>query len=366
MPNHPIAVVIPAGGGGTRLWPRSRRSSPKQFLDIVEPGRSMLQMTVDRIAPTLTLPSSVFVISSAQHNATVRDQLPDLPTENIIGEPVGRNSAPAIGLMASIVESRLGADAIMVVLSADHAIENVPGFLGCLDAAIEAARRDYLVTIGIKPTCPETGYGYIHRGQALMDWRGHTIFEVTQFREKPDRDTAEHYLASGEFDWNAGMYITKVSTLRDLYKKHLPESEPHFAELVASVGTPDQESVFERVFPLLPKISIDFAIVEKAQQVAVVPADIGWSDVGTWVRLADILKHRADANGNIAVSKAHRWLDSQGCLVYAPDKTVVVLGVDDLIMVDTPDAILVATKDRSEDVKRIVELLQEEGRHDLL
>ncbi|HEX5324790.1 MAG TPA: mannose-1-phosphate guanylyltransferase, partial [Capsulimonadaceae bacterium] len=274
----PIAVVIPAGGGGTRLWPRSRQKTPKQFLDIVTPGRTMLQETVDRVTPALASPDHVFVITNRRHIPLVHEQLTDVPAVNLIGEPQGRDSAPAIGLMAALLEKRLGPDTIMAVLPADHVILDPDSFRQAIRAAAKISQDGYLVTLGIPPTGPDTGFGYIHRGQEIAA-DPLPVYAVQQFKEKPERATAEGYLATGEYYWNAGMFIAKVSTLRDLYKEFLPAMEPAFAKLVAAAGTPEEAQVFDEVFPTLQKISIDFAIVEKAPKVAVVPAQMGWNDV---------------------------------------------------------------------------------------
>jgi mannose-1-phosphate guanylyltransferase len=357
----PLAVVIPAGGGGTRLWPRSRQNTPKQFLDIVTPGRTMLQETVDRVVPALAPAENIFVITNRRHVPLVREQLPDTPTGNVIGEPQGRDSAPAIGLMAALLETRLGPEAIMAVLPADHVILGEAAFRQAIQNAAEAAQEGYLVTLGIPPTGPDTGFGYIHRGQPVSEF----VYAVQKFKEKPDRATAEKYLATGEYYWNAGMFIAKVGVLRGLYQEFLPAMEPAFAQLVASLGAPNEANMFDQLFPTLQKISIDFAIVEKAPRVAVVPAEMGWNDVGSWSRLMEVLAHRADTAKNIVVG-AHIGVDTTGSLIYSPEKAVTTIGLENLIVIDTPDALLIATKERSEEVKKIVEQLQSEGKHEIL
>jgi len=361
MSSSPLAVVIPAGGGGTRLWPRSRQSTPKQFLDIVTPGRTMLQETVDRVSPDLVSPDHLYVITSARHAGTAAEQLGGTPRGNIIGEPMGRDSAPAIGLMAALLERRLGGDAVMIVLPADHVILDVAAFRRALNAAADAARDGYLVTLGIPPTGPDTGFGYIQRGDSISD----AVHTVKQFREKPDRETAQAYVESGEYYWNAGMFIAKVSHFRDLYRRYLPDLEPVLASLVDAVGTAAEPDVFATEFPKLTKISFDYAIAEKAERVAVVPAKMGWNDVGSWARLADVLGDSADENGSITVGHV-RIVGSQNALVYSPDKMVALIGLDDVVIVDTPDALLVAHRSRSEEVKKIVDQLNADGRKDLL
>lgn len=364
MSSQKIAVVIPAGGGGTRLWPRSRQSNPKQFLDIVS-HRTMLQETADRVRD-LVPPERLFIITNAQHVRPVREQLPDVPPDNVIGEPQGRDSAPAIGLMAVLLEARLGDDAIMAVLPADHVIPRDRHFREILTLAARVAADGYLVTLGIPPTGPDTGFGYIQSGDAIMrdDALDLTVSVVQQFKEKPAKATAEQYLRDGGYFWNAGMYITTVRTLRDLYKQHLPEMEAGFAQIVTAMGTPDGPRVMAEVFPTLPKISIDFGISEKADKVAVIPADIGWNDVGSWGRLAEVLSEQHDAE-NVVVGK-HIGVDTKGTLVYSPHRLIATIGLEDMIIIDTPDATLICPRSRSEDVKEIVEELKRRGQNDLL
>jgi len=364
VPTDTIAVVIPAGGGGTRLWPRSRQTTPKQFLDIVG-ARTMLQETADRVR-ALVPPSHLYVITNAQHTGPVRAQLPDVPAANIVGEPQGRDSAPAIGLMAALLEKTLGPDAVMVVLPADHVIPAGDTFRAILALAAKTARDGWLVTLGILPTSADTGFGYIQAGEPITrdEELGVTVSQVKQFKEKPGREAAEEYLRAGNFFWNAGMFIATVGTLRSLYKTHLPQMEAAFAEIVKDLGTDSGEDTMARVFPTLPKISVDYGIAEKAGKVAVIPADIGWNDVGSWARLADVLAQDTD-DENIVVGH-HVGVDTRGALIYSPDRLIATIGLEDIIVIDTPDATLICPKSRAEDVKQIVEQLRARGRHDLL
>ncbi len=362
MPTNEIAVVIPAGGGGTRLWPRSRRHTPKQFLDIVS-ERTMLQETADRVRE-LVPPERLFVITNAQHVGPVREQLADVPPANIVGEPEGRDSAPAIGLLAAPLEKVSGEDTVMVVLPADHVIPHDAHFRAILQLAARVAQDGSLVTLGIPPTGPDTGFGYIQAGDVVAEDGGLTVYRVRQFREKPAQDVAEQYLRDGGYFWNAGMFIATVRTLRGLYKTHLPQMEAPFARIVAALGTPDGPQVMADVFPTLPKISIDYGIVEKADQVAVIPADIGWNDVGSWGRLAEVLAAET-GDENIVVGH-HVGVDTKGSLIYSPQRLIATIGMEDIVVIDTPDATLICPKSRSEDVKKIVDELKARGRTDLL
>lgn len=319
----------------------------------------MLQETADRVR-ALVPPERLFVITNAAHVGPVREQLPDVPPENIVGEPTGRDSAPAIGLMAALLEKVLGADSVMTVLPADHVIPHDARFRDILRQAALVAQNGFLVTLGIPPTGPDTGFGYMEAGGEIDGG----ALEVRQFKEKPSRETAEEYLRAGHYFWNAGMYIATVRTLRELYKAHLPQMEDGFAQIVNAYGTADGPDVLARVFPTLEKISIDFGISEKADKVALVPADIGWNDVGDWARLAEVLTH-LEEDDNIVVGH-HLGVDTTGALIYSPNRLIATIGLEDIIVIDTPDATLICPKSRSQDVKKIVEELKTRGRHDLL
>ncbi len=366
MPNQPnIAVVIPAGGGGTRLWPRSRAETPKQFLDIVS-ERTMLQETTDRVHG-LVPPERLYVITNSRHAEAVRTQLEGVPALNIVGEPVGRDSAPAIGLMAALLEKTLGPDAIMATLPADHVIPNDSHFRAILQSAAKVAAEGWLVTLGIPPTGPDTGFGYIQSGETLRQITdaGVPVYTVQQFKEKPAVEVAEQYLRDGGYFWNAGMFIASVGTLRSLYKTHLPQMEATFARLTDAYGTDSFEGLMDEIFPTLDKISVDYGIAEKADKVAVIPADIGWNDVGSWQRLAEVLAEAGHETENTVIGH-HVGVDTTGSLIYSPKRLIATIGLEDIIVIDTPDATLICPKSRSEDVKKIVDALKARGRHDLL
>jgi len=337
----------------------------------------MLQETADRVED-LVPPNRLFVITNARHVAPVREQLPEVPLENIVGEPVGRDSAPAIGLMAALLERVSGPDTVMVVLPADHVILNAELFRTTLLAAADAARAGYLVTVGITPKGPDTGFGYIQSGasidispsggggwgEVIQGASGIPVLAVKQFKEKPKKEIAEQYLAVGGYFWNAGMYIATVSHLRDLFKMYLPQMEAGFAKIVDGL-VDGNTGVMTEVFHTLDKISFDYAIAEKADKVAVVPADIGWNDVGSWARLAEVLSHGKHETENIVVGD-HIGYDTHGALIYSPGRLIATIGLDDIVIIDTPDATLICPKSRSEDVKHIVEALKARGDHHLL
>ncbi len=306
------------------------------------------------------------MITNAQHLAPVREQLPDVPAANIVGEPEGRDSAPAIGLMAAILEQTLGPETVMVVLPADHVIPQGDTFRAILQLAAQTARDGWLVTLGILPTGPDTGFGYIQAGDTISQDSalGLAVSQVKQFREKPAQDVAEEYVRAGGYYWNAGMFIATVKTVRDLYRQHLPEMEQSFAQIVAARNTPQADQVMAEVFPTLPKISVDYGIAEKADKVAVIPADIGWNDVGSWGRLADVLASDT-SEANIVVGQ-HVGVDTHGSFIYSPNRLVATIGMEDIVVIDTPDAILICPKHRAEDVKRVVDELKARGSHHLL
>ena len=326
----------------------------------------MLQETTDRVE-TLVPPERLYVITNARHAGGVRVQLPNVPAGNIVGEPEGRDSAPAVGLMAAILEKTLGPNAVMATLPADHVILNPAQFAKILGAAAEVAADGYLVTLGIPPTGPDIGFGYIQSGRTLRAETdaGVPVYEVKQFKEKPKLEVAEQYLRDGGYFWNAGMFIASVQTLRTLYKTYLPQMETAFAELAAAHGTDRFDAAMRDIFPTLEKISVDYGIAEKADKVAVIPADIGWNDVGSWQRLAEILSTEGKETENVVIGH-HIGIDTHGSLIYSPKRLIATIGMDDIIVIDTPDATLICPKSRSEEVKKIVDELKASGRHELL
>ena len=359
--HHKLYAVIMAGGQGTRFWPRSRRKMPKQLLNIVG-EKTMLEQTVARISPLIP-EERTLVVAGDDHRDRIRACLPQLPDENFLFEPVGRNTAACVAWAALWVRQR-AADAVMAVLPADHLIRDEAEFLRILTVATVAAQPlNRLVTIGIQPTHPETGYGYIRVSEDGLQIDGRGIFRVARFVEKPSRQKAEQFLAEGTYVWNSGMFVWRADSIWLEVCRHLPELA-HALEPVADITTAETlDEVLSDVYPQLPSVSIDVGVMERAQDVWVVPADIGWSDVGSWRALAELLG--ADAYGNVVIGE-QRGIDTTGCFIHSPTKLVATIGLSNLVVIDTDDVLLICPKERDQDVRKLVELLDREGRHDLL
>ncbi len=331
---------------------------PKQFLDIAGP-RSLLQDTVERISDLI--PSErVFLVAPPDHRALIHEQLPELRPDHVVVEPYPRGNAAAVGLAMAALH-RFDPDAVVAVLPSDHVIERRDRFRAVLLAATAAAETGRIVTLGIAPAGPDTGYGYIEAGEKLPIDGPAPVHAVRRFIEKPKRDAAERMVAAGGHYWNAGMFLWQVATVLEAYRQHLPKTAGAIAALEDVIGSERYESVLGEVWEETDRTTIDYGIAEKATNVAVVPADIGWHDVGNWERLAQIVA----GHDNWSTS-GHETVDSQGVYAWAPGKLVALVGVTDLIVVDTPDALLVSRRDRSEDVRIVVERLRQEGREDLL
>jgi len=349
--------LILAGGRGTRFWPRSRRSHAKQVLSVVG-ERSLIRQTVDRLRPLLP-PERLWILTSTHLKDEITRQLPDVPRRQILAEPAPRNTAPAIGLAGHILNS-MDTNAVMGVFSADQVIAKPARYLRCLRAAYRAASQGQIVVLGIQPRWPETGYGYIEFGEGTRP--GQTA-PVLKFHEKPRLADARRYVASGRFYWNAGMFFWRAEVLLEALGRYLPKT----AALLKTLPPFTDRSFAARlreVFPNCEKISIDYALLEKAAGVLGVPCDdIGWSDVGSWNAVYELLPR--DADGNVARGEA-LFTDSRGNYVDAAGKMVALLGVKDLIVVDTPDALLVADRAQAQRVGGIVELLERRKRDELL
>ena len=350
-------AVIPAGGAGTRLWPLSRASSPKFLLDLTGSGRSLLQDTVHRLEPLAA--DRFLVVTGRAHEAAVSDQLPDLPPDATLAEPSGRDSMAAIGLAAAVLERR-DPDAVMGSFAADHVITDPDAFRAAVRRAVDAARGDLLVTLGIEPTGPATAYGYIHVGDALADLAG--VRRVVEFVEKPDAEGAAGYLATGRHRWNAGIFVVRPTVLLDL----LAQWHPELAAGLRAIAR-DPASLDER-WPTLPAIAIDHAVAEPAAsagRVAVVPVDCGWSDLGDFDALATLLERGDGRPAVLGDAGLVHAVDASGLVVPGQGRVVAVVGLDDVVVVDTPDALLVTSRARAQEVRQVVGGLRERGRTDL-
>jgi mannose-1-phosphate guanylyltransferase len=322
----------------------------------------MLEQTVARVAP-LILPERILVVAGAAYRESVRRCLPQLPPENFLFEPVGRNTAACVGWAALWVQER-APESVMVVLPADHLIRPEADFLRVIQTAAAAARTSgRLVTIGIRPTHAETGYGYLHMGEDRLAVGGDEVFRVARFVEKPPRETAEQFLADGHYLWNSGIFIWRADSILAELRRHLPQLAEGLEPVRTTIGTGRRADVIAQVYPGLQSISIDVGVMERAQDVWVVPGEFNWSDVGSWRALGDLLPQ--DASGNVIVGE-HRGLDTERCLIYSPHKLVATIGIADLVVIETEDVLLICPKERDQDVRRLVELLEREGRDEVL
>jgi mannose-1-phosphate guanylyltransferase len=365
-------AVILAGGRGTRFWPRSRTRTPKQLLNIVG-SDTMLEQTVARLAP-LFPPSRQWVVTNVEQAAAVRKQMPRVHASHILAEPVGRNTAAAIGLAAAhLLHNGMGRenDALMAVLPADHYIAKPASYLKIVSAALHVARSaGSLVVLGIPPSRPETGFGYIERSRAKSaSAEGFPVFTVRQFTEKPELPRAKKYVASGRYYWNAGMFFWRVSTFLGNLEKFLPKTHDALMRLAGEIGTPRYERALARVYPHLENISVDYAILEQvtrhsaAPSVFVLPAEVGWSDIGSWAAVYELLAGKS--RENISAGK-FTTIDAQGNFFWSPKKLVAAVGIRDLIVVETEDALLLCPRDRAQDVGKIVKWLEAEKLSGLL
>ena len=350
-----------AGGTGTRLWPLSREERPKQVLPLLG-DRTMFQIAVERLAP-LFMPPRVYVVAGRRMTGVLRAQESGIPPENFVVEPMGRNTAPAIALGAIHLRRR-DAEAVMAVLTADHYVADEAGLRRALATAAKIAQRGHLVTLGVTPDYPATGYGYIERGNAVDNVDGVLAYQVAAFREKPNLATAERFVADGLHSWNSGMFIWRVDRFLSELSRTMPEFYAQLMDIDQALGTPREREVLEEIWPRVASLSVDYGVMEKARDVAVIPIDIGWSDIGSWASLHDILP--ADDHDNIVVHAEHLPIDSRSVLVHGRGRMVATIGLENVVIVDTDDVLLVCATHRAESVKQIVERLKEEGRSNYL
>ena len=353
-------ALIMAGGIGTRLWPLSRRDRPKQALRLVG-QRTMFEHAVDRLAP-LFQPEQIFVVTRAEHVEVLAAQAPELPPENFVVEPEGRGTAPCTGLGTIHLRQR-DPEAIMAVLTADHFIADTARFRQVLAAAAQVAEEGHLVTLGITPSSPSSGYGYIKQGESLGTVGGFPVFRVERFTEKPSPEAALHMVESGEYSWNSGMFVWRVDRILEEFQRQMPEFYAQLAEVEAALGTSEYEPALGRVWPQVTKQTIDYGVMEGAEDVAVIPVDIGWSDVGSWASLSELLP--ADAEGNIIVGP-HVGIDTRDTLVFGGKRLIATIGLEGMVIVDTEDALLICPREREQEVRAIVRQLKEDERGEWL
>lgn len=361
--NEHLYAVIMAGGVGSRLWPRSREATPKQFLDLLGP-RTLLQATVDRLMP-LVPQERILVVTGEEHVNTVREQVPDLPPENLIVEPGPRGTAPCIGLAAVALRLR-DEQATMVACPADHVIADGDAFRRAVTAAAHFARQGYLVTLGIHPDSAHTGYGYIQRGDLLGHAQGQAVYRVRRFTEKPDAATARRFVDSGEYDWNGGIFIWRADVILAEMARLLPDLAAELEAVRAAWGTPSFAETLAGAWQRVPRTTIDYGVMERAERVAVTPVEMGWDDVGNWASLSRLAAGPGDGN---VVHGGGRFLpvESEGVYVYAPaGRLIAAVGLHDFVIVDTPDALLICPKDQAQAVRRVVAQLKEAGLREYL
>lgn len=344
-------ALIMAGGRGERFWPKSRKHMPKQFLSLTDDGKTMIQLTVERILPLVKL-EDVFIATNRDYKNLVLEQLPGLPEENVLCEPVGRNTAPCIGLGAVHI-TRKYEDAMMLVLPSDHLIKFNKMFLRTLrDACDVAEKNSNLVTIGITPDYPETGYGYIKFDSHVTDGRA---YKVDRFVEKPNLEVAKEYLATEEYLWNSGMFIWKVSSILKNIKKFIPKTYEKLMRIQDAIGTENAENILEKEFAEIQSQSIDYGIMEKADDIYILPGTFGWDDVGSWLAVERIKKTNEFGNvvdGNIIT------VSTYNCVIQGSQKLIATVGMEDMIVVDTEDATLICSKDHAGDIKKVLENLK--------
>jgi mannose-1-phosphate guanylyltransferase len=353
-----------AGGGGTRLWPVSRKESPKQLLPLLG-KETMFQSTVARLEKVFS-PQHILVVTVDEQSRVMQEQVPSIPRENYLIEPAPRGTASVVALAAGVLRKR-DPQAVMAIQTADHHIRNQDLFQYLLRTAFDVADKGYLVTLGITPTFPSTGYGYIQQGEALDGDYKYPVYAVKRFTEKPDEATAQTLLRSGDHSWNSGMFVWRVDSILAEIERQMPELSRVVDEIVAAWDTPQREDVIQKLWHDLKPQTVDYGVMEKAARVAVLPAGgLGWSDVGSWDSLFEVLL--PDMNGNVSVNSQHLPLDTHNALVYSMNdqRLIVTIGLDDVVVVDAGDVLLVCKTDQSQKVKNVVEYLKKHNQEKFL
>ncbi len=355
---HAYAIIL-CGGSGSRLWPRSRSAHPKHLLDLND-GSTLVQQTVDR----LDLPAeNIYCITEASHAELLRGQLPKIAQDNVLVEPGRRGTAPAIGLGLTAMEAIVDPEAIIVSIHADQVIQDQELYTATIKASIAAARAtDRIVTLGIRPTYPSTGFGYINFDEKLTTVDQFDVFGIARFVEKPNEETAKIYVDSGRYLWNSGMFTAKFSVWQREFETHLPDIWEGLQRVKGALSDADFEATVQRYLEL-PEETIDVGVMEKSRQLAVIPAEFGWADVGSWADLHDMLER--DADGNVFEGN-YIDIDSRNCFIHSPQQLVATIGLDNLVIINTGDAVLICPKDRSQDVKKVVQKLKTAGLKDYL
>jgi mannose-1-phosphate guanylyltransferase len=364
MTQHTYAIIM-AGGGGTRLWPVSRRERPKQLLPLL--GKDTLfQSTVTRL-DELFPPERILVVTVAEQARVMREQVPSIPAENYLIEPAPRGTASVVALAAAVLKQR-DPQAVMAIQTADHHIRNHDLFRYLIRTAFDVAEKEYLVTLGITPTFPSTGYGYIQQGEPLPGEYRYPVYTVKRFKEKPDEATAHQLLRSGDHSWNSGMFIWRVDVILGEIKRQMPELYKAVGEIASAWETPQRDEVLRTQWMELKSQTIDYGVMEKAEHVAVLPASgLGWSDVGSWDSLFEVLL--PDMNGNVATNILHHLaLDTHNTLVYCgtDERLIVTIGLDDMVVVDADDVLMICKVDQSQKVRDVVEHLKKHNQEKYL
>lgn len=349
----PLYGLIMAGGSGTRLWPLSRQAQPKQALKLIG-ERTMFQMAVDRLLPIVPA-DHIITVTTAELADLLAAQTPELPRANFVVEPAGRGTAPVIGLGARWARHLAGREVVVACLTADHYIRDVAHFQQALLAAAAVAEGGQIVTLGIRPSFASTGFGYIERGEALGQTLTFETYRAKKFKEKPSEPLAAQFATDGMHSWNSGMFIWTSGRVEAEFARQLPETAAKLDEISRAFDKPEYAETLGRIWPTVPKETIDYGIMEGASDVAVIPVDIGWSDVGSWASLVDVLE--PDKDGNVCLGRPMLSVDTTGTLVKS-DRLVAVIGLKNVIVIDTEDALLVCDRERSQDVKKVVETLQ--------